>query len=160
MSETKTILVPTDFRVASLNYLKIALENAPDERVNIVLVYAEHQSDAIGELLFYSAEKRIDTLMSPQFREALEVIKNRFEYKLNHLAVQLFHGYTLAAFKNMLEGSGIDAIILPKNYRFDLSGRAFDLVPMIRKVNLPITEIEWQINVNTTGQEQLHTLFN
>lgn len=160
MSKTKTILIPTDFRVASLNYLKIALENVGEERVNIVLVYAEHQSDAIGELLFYSADKRIDSLMSPHFREALEVIRNRFESKLNHLSIQLFHGYTLAAFKNMLEGSSIDEIIVPKNYRFDLSGRAFDLLPMIRKVNLPCTEIEWNINVNTTGQEQLHILFN
>lgn len=160
MLKTKTILIPIDFRVASLNYLKIALENLAEERVNVVLVYAEHQSDAIGELLFYSADRRIDSLSSPQFREALEVIRNRFESKLNHLAIQLFHGYTLAAFKNMLEGNGIDEIIVPKNYRFDLSGRAFSLIPMIRKTILPTTEIEWKINVNTTGQEQLHALFN
>jgi len=54
----KTILIPIDFRVASLNTLKYALERSSGSPHRVILIYAEYLEDSITELLFYRPESK------------------------------------------------------------------------------------------------------
>ena len=69
-SMVKNILVPIDFQVASLNTMKLALEDREDCEVRVILMYSEFLTDSISDLLFYSPHKIIDAKLTPEFKEA------------------------------------------------------------------------------------------
>lgn len=157
---TETILVPIDFRVASLNTLKLALESCSGRQVQVVLMYAETVDDSISELLFYTPDKKIKDLTTPEFKEALEVLKNRFEGTIaGGIIFRLFHGRTAAAFFNFAKANGIDTVFIPKTYPLALPLKAFDPTPLIRKSAIPFREVGWEIGRTATEQEQIITLF-
>lgn len=157
----KTILVPTDFCVASLNTLRLALEkNQQGLSLKVVLMYAELLEDSIAELLFYSPEKRINVLKSIEFDEALSILKNRFENRIVEVSLELFHGYNHQAFKHFTDANGIDEIYIPKTYQFNLLSRGFNPMPIIKKSKLPIYELEWQYQGVCLENNQLHLIFN
>ena len=86
------ILLPTDFTVESLLTLKKAMEELPDTDVEAVLLYAEHLSTSITELLFYSPAERRRQLVTSHFEEALTILINRFEKRLLRISIEFFHG--------------------------------------------------------------------
>lgn len=156
----KTILVPTDFRIESLNTLKKALgEYQHDQSINVVLLYAEFLSDSIVDLLFYAPHKRINTLVSPEFRQALSMIENRYNDKIDHVRIELFHASNTNASNNFLEGKQIEEIYYPKSYRLKLSKHGFDPIPFLKKSKLPQFEIEWENGNNLSSEDNLATLF-
>ena len=157
----ETILVPTDLRVASLNTLKLALELIDDDRVHVILVYAQYANDSITDLLFNSPKKRLNSLITAEFKEALEILRNRFEAKLlNGIDVEIYSGYNSNALGNFIDAFGVTQIFIPKTYRLALANKkAFDITPMLRKTKLPVFELAWGNHHATTEQEQLTTLF-
>ncbi len=156
----ETILIPIDFRVASLNTLKLALESYGEEQVKVVLMYSETLDESITELLFYSPDKKIKDLHTPEFKEALEVIKNRFSGKLlGDITILLFHGHTAAAFNHFAKANNIDRVFIPKSYQLAPPRKAFDPTPLIRKSTVSFREMGWESNCNFTEHEQLITLF-
>jgi hypothetical protein len=137
----KTILIPIDFRTESLHTLKIALEAHTIEPTKIVLMYAESLGDSITELLFYTPGKSITNLTTPEFTEALEIIKNRFEGMITSISIKAFHGLNTNALKSFCEANNIDAIYIPKTYKLKTPKRAFNPIPLLRKLNLSVIEI-------------------
>jgi hypothetical protein len=156
---TKTILIPIDFTVASLNMLKLALEDAQHESVHVILMYSEFQSDSITDLLFYSETNIINEKMTPNFTEALEVIKNRFEKTLLSLNIKVFHAYNIHALNVFLKANRVDVLFLPKNYKLAEKNGAFDPVPLLRKSDIPAKELEWSEENFLSIKDQLHALF-
>lgn len=159
MSNQKTILVPTDFRVASLNTLTLALELVDEPLVHVVLLHCETLDDSITELLYYSPERIIMDLSSTDFNDAVSIVKNRFEYKIGSLRTELFHGYRQSTFDTMLEKLKIDLIFMSGSYRLHLPKRAFDPWPYIQRCKVPYHELNlsWQ---NTSPEvDKLENLF-
>jgi hypothetical protein len=156
----KNILVPIDFRVASLNTLKLAMDYCKDQKVNAVLIYAQHLDDSITELMFYSPRKIIRSLQSAEFNHALEIIKNRFEGILGDIKIELFHGNNKNFLNNFLSAQKIEEIFIPKTYELKITKRAFDPIPVIKTANIRVVELEWNVTYNKTEQEQLIALFN
>lgn len=155
----KTILIPIDFNVESLNTLKIALNDLQGTRADVVLMYAEYTSDSITELLFYVPENRVKALLKPDFEEGLAVLKNRFEKVIETIRIEFFHGYGVNAFVNFMKGNKIDTIYIPKNYHLKLLSRGFNPIPIIKKSKLPYTEVEWASSTRTSKEDQLNHLF-
>lgn len=153
----KKLLIPIDFKVESLITLKYAL-NEINEEVEVVLLYAEYLSDSITELLFYSPNEKRKSLMTPEFNEALSIIKNRFENTLIKLNIAFFHGDNVSAFRNFVEGNKIDSIYIPKNYKLKLFKNGFDPIPLIQKSKLGYQEVEWQ-KLSDSGSNDLSYLF-
>lgn len=160
MFMAETILIPTDFCVASLNTLKRALERSDNRKFNVILVYSEYLNTSISDLLFYSPNKSIDTRLSFEFKEALQIIKNRFEENISNIKIQLFHGYSTQFLNNFLESNTIDKIFIPKNYKLKIDKKSFDPIPLLKKTKFPIIEIDWDVVTASTEQEQLIALFN
>jgi len=157
----KTILVPIDFRVASLNTLKLALESRKDYRIKVILMYSEFLSNSIADLLFYSPDKIINSHLTSEFNEALEILKNRYVGMLSDVQIKLFHGNGSSSLNAFLIGHKIDEIFVPKTYRLMTPKKGFSPIPFIRKNSISVFEIEWSTNNNNsqTEQEQLTALF-
>lgn len=157
---TKTILVPVDLNVASLNTLRLALESLPDQKIKVMLIYPKSLDNNITDLLFLSPFKIIHSFTSPEFKEALEIIKNRYSEKLLHVSTKLFYGNTKAFLENFIAANAIDAVIIPKNYKFQTARELFDPIPLLKKAKVPVFEVNLESSDRYIQREQLLSLFN
>lgn len=156
----KTILVPIDFSVASLNTLKIALENNKEFRVRAILMYAELLGDSIPDLLFYSHDKIVKANLTSPFSEALSILQNRYSGAFYDYVIKVFHGYNKSAFNVFGEINKVDEIYIPKSYKLKSLKRAFDPIPIIKGGVFPIMEADWKSSPLDSEQEQLTSFFN
>lgn len=155
----KRMLIVTDLRVESLNTLRLALEHAGEEQVEIVLMYAETSPDSITEMLFHNPEYRIKELVKPEFQEALAILKNRYENVICSLRIRLFSGFTTNAFRNFAEGLRIEVVYLPRTYQLQPGERGFDPTPYIKKSGLPYHELDYTPGANSVKDNVLDSLF-
>lgn len=159
MSSQKTILIPTDFRVASLNTLRLALERLDESSVDVVLLHCETLDASITELLFYAPDRMIRDRMTTDFRDALSILMNRFENKIGTLSFELFHGYAQSVFDTLLDTLQVDAVYVAKSYRLHLSKRAFDPMPYIQKSHVPHYELATDRQPVVPEEDKLENLF-
>lgn len=156
----KTILIPTDFSIESLNLFKEAAQSVEIGSVNIIFLHCVHLSDSIFELLFFSKKDLIDSLINPDFNDACKIIRNKYSSHINSALVEIFSGLTQTAFQNFLEGHRVDEIYVPKNYTLKLTDkRSFDPMPFIQKATVPVTEVYWKHNGDVPEKNLLAELF-
>jgi hypothetical protein len=155
----KRILIPVDFNVESLITLKKAIDELGDFEIEAILLYSEHLTDSISELLLYSPKEKKSTLIPDLFHEALAILKNKYEKNLISVSVEFFHGYGTNAFKNLVKGNRIDIIYIPSDYKLKLDKNGFDPLPIIRKSQIPFQEVSWIREQNFANTESLSNLF-
>ena len=155
----KKILIPIDFRIESLNTLKNALEERKQEKSTVILMYSEHISVSITELLFYDPAKKIKSLASADFNDATAILINTYESSLHALKIELFNGINKNAFLNFYEAHGIDLIYLPKDYCLKPHKNGFDPIPLIKKSKVEYKEVAWASDRPTTNKDELTQLF-
>lgn len=153
------ILVPTDLRVASLNTAKLALEMETSPQVSVMLLHPLRLSNSITDLLFTSPETAMHERSSNEFKEALAILRSRFESKLKHLSLVAHFGKNSSAMESLLQAHRVDAIYLPRTYRLRL-GAVVDPLPFLRRSGLPITEIDWPESNRSGEAEDLNSLFH
>lgn len=156
----KTILVPIDFSIESLNTLKLALSMESNTKINVVLMYATNTSNSMTDLVFYSPKKEINRLSNAEFNEAITVIKNRYESLIHIIKFELFHSKTTAAFKAFVEGNKVDKIYIPKYYELMPLKNGFNPIPLIRKSKVNFEEIEWNVDNYTFDKSEMSALFS
>lgn len=156
----KTILIPVDFSIESLNTLKLALQKENGNKVNVILMYADNLSTSITDLLFYSAPKQIKQLTNNDFNEALAIIKNRYESIIHIIRIELFHGKTRSAFNTFAEANKVAMIYVPKYYKLVPLDNGYDPLPLIKKSKFPFQEIEWNANQYTFNTNQMNAIFS
>lgn len=139
----KTILIPTDFTVQSLNILKSVLSNkASNTTFDVILLHGLSLSDSIRDLLFFSKHEQIGTLTTPEFEEAYEVIKNKFDSQISSLRIDLFTGYNVSAFNNYLEGNKVEEIFISAKQQIFSNKNSFNLDRFIAKCSIQATTID------------------
>ena len=136
-----TILVPIDFHIESLDAVREALILNNNHSTKVVLMYSEYLSDSITELLFYSPEKVLQKHITPEFTEALEIIKNRFEGSVTDISIKVFHGVNPNAMAIFCDANGIDSVYIPAKYKLKTPKRAFNPISLLKKAAIPITEV-------------------
>lgn len=157
----KTILIPTDFTVQSLNTLKSILNvTSSDTSLDIILLHGLNLSDSIRDLLFYSKNQQIESLTNPEFEEACEVIKNKFDSKISSLRVDLFSGYNVAAFNNYLEGNRVSEIFISDKKLQLANKKSFDLSKFIQKSMVTVTTFDAVSTVSMTENGKVAEVFN
>lgn len=160
----KTLLIPTDFTVKSLNLLKIALQkNAnSEEKLRIILVHGLWMSSSITEMLFLSKKKLLEKLETPDFSASCKMLMGKYEHIIDQLSIDLFSGRNQGAFQNYLEGNKVDEAYLSPSYKFNLkNSSSFDLSPFLRKSEISVKEVNWETTSNTESstQDELSALF-
>lgn len=156
----RSILIPIDFRIESLNTLKFALSHHADQDVVVVLVYAVALTMSITDLLFYSRERMRDTYSTPAFEEALAILKNKHASIVKRIVVEPFHGVTQSAFATFVEARRVDEAYVPRRYRLAVVEQGFDILPYIRKSALSVHEVDWDIRAGAYGRDDLDSLFS
>lgn len=155
----KTVLIPIDFTIESLNTVKIAIEENKHESVHVILMYAENLTSSISELLFYSSPKVIQSHLSPQFSEALSILKNTYETTIKSMRIVLFHGYNKQSFINFHEGLKVNSVYFPMNYKLSIKKKGFDPIPLIKKSNIAYKEVAWPFDNLPSEPDELNQLF-
>lgn len=155
----KKILIPIDFRIESLNTLKYCLEERKQEKSIILLMYSAYSGDSITELLFYNPAKIIKALVSSNFNDAINIIKNTYESSLHSFSIELFHGLNKNAFLNFYEAQGIDLVYLPKDYCLKPHKNGFDPIPLIKKSKVQYKEVAWTRDHDANDKDELNQLF-
>lgn len=156
----KTILIPTDFTVNSLNVLKsILIQNEAKQTYNVILLHGMSLSDSIRDLLFFSKSKQIDSLTNPEFEEAYEVIRNKFDSQISSLRIDLFTGYNLSAFNNYLEGNKVEQIFISDKKPVLTNKNSFDLSRFIEKCQVEVTKVDFATNTTVPEKGKIAEVF-
>ena len=155
----KKILIPTDFKIESLNTLKYSLEERKQEKSSVILMYSAYNSDSITDLLFYNPTKIVEALVNSNFNDAINIIKNTYETSIHSFKIELFHGLNLNAFINFYESHGIDLVYLPKDYCLKPYKNGFDPIPLIKKSKVQYSEVAWTSDQGTSNKDELNQLF-
>lgn len=108
--ETRNILIPTDFTLASLNAVTGLLKKHPEEKFNILLVHFFKLSDSESELLMLARRNREYMHITEEFEDQLNAIRSNFSQQIGRIYPEFFYGNTVAIFKNFLEARGIETI--------------------------------------------------
>ena len=159
---SKTILIPTDFSIGSLNLVKEAARAVTgEEGVRLLLVHGVYLPDSIVDLLFFSKQRLIDDMVSKDFRDACRIIHHKYYSQISAIQIELFTGYTQAAFQGLVDGFGIARAYVPKDHQVKPVGaRSFDVMPFIRRSGVAITEVAWTPLRNSPEKDMLAELFH
>lgn len=144
---SKTILIPTDFTIKSLNLAKIALQKNHDseEKLRIILIHGIMASTSITELLFYSKSRKLMELETPEFQASCKLLLGKFDEKIEHMTIDLFSGFNQSAFENYLEANQVKEAYIPSTYKLKLpNSSSFDLIPYFTKSKLPLLKVDWE----------------
>lgn len=154
----KTILVPTDYSIRSLHILKHALARDHTDSLHIVFFTGVRLHDSITELLFFSRRDIIANLTTNEFREACQIIRNKYSTRIASLRFEIFTGLTQAAFENFLQGNGITEVFIPEK-RLHYSGRCFDATSYLQKCALPKILVSLPDTRDSSQPNHLNELF-
>ncbi|MDR7132129.1 hypothetical protein J2X69_004496 [Algoriphagus sp. 4150] len=161
----KTILIPTDFTVKSLNLAKISLQKALEnnEKLTLILIHGYWMPSSISDLLFYSKSKLLDKLETPDFKASCKLLMGKYEQVIEKMTIDIFSGTNQNAFDNYLEANNIQEVYLSKNYKFKFkSSNSFDLTPYFSKSKLNTIEVNWEAIPSVSqesSQDELAALF-
>jgi hypothetical protein len=155
----KKILIPVDFKIESLNTLKYCLEERKLEKSSIILMYSAYSGDSITEILFYNPGKIVEALVSSNFNDAINIIKNTYESSFDSFKIELFHGLNTKAFLNFYNAHGIDLVYLPKDYCLKPYKNGFDPIPLIKKSKVEFREVAWSSENDLADKDDLNKLF-
>ncbi len=157
----KTVLIPTDFSIASLNIVKNYLNQQPaDVRLNIILLHGLHQTDSITSLLFYSKSRMLEELTGKDFNEACHVLKNKYASQIRTMRKDVFSGFTQAAFNQYAEANRIDEVCIPILYNPKFKSKnSFDLLPYIKASKLRIETIGSEVDIPMPEKGNVAELF-
>jgi hypothetical protein len=142
MQTTRKIVIPTDFSVKSLSYIVRILEQAEDERLEIVLLHGVFPSDSISELLFTSTSSLLASLQTPEFIHSCNLIKNKFQSRIKAMYADVIPNNSRAYLANYLEANAIEEVYIPMNYNMNFqSKRSFDVRNILQKCMVPVTAL-------------------
>ncbi|WCT14786.1 hypothetical protein [Mucilaginibacter jinjuensis] len=157
----KTLLIPTDFKLQSLNCIPQLTQQFYPHKLNIILVHTIGVTDSISELLMLSRRSVEYRHIPDAFYKACNEIKHDYKININEIRIEFFYGNTVAAFKNFLEANGVDAIIDLENYDYELlTEKSSDPTLLMSRSGVEVIAIDTmlpEITAEPELQEELET---
>jgi replicative superfamily II helicase len=114
----KTVLIPTDYRTESLQYIPQLLSKFYPEEVDVVMVHMMSVTDCMRELLMLSRRSAEYKHISDDFYQTCIDLKNQYKRQLNNIRLEFFYGNTTAVLKNFIEANDIDAVLQLTGYEY------------------------------------------
>ena len=137
----KHAIIPTDFSIRSLQPVHEVMNCYRGQSVQITLLHLVDVPDAIGDLLFRLRRMESRYPVPADFRQACEVIANKYDNQIAEIKVKVQYGSTAAYLDNLLEGFGADGVFLQQGYTMTLPfDESIDMVPLLRKTKCNIIE--------------------
>jgi len=142
----KTVLIPTDFELASLDCLSEVTNRYYPEKLNIILVHMVKMTDSITELLMLSKRRVEYENITDEFKETFNDFKQNNNHLVSGIRIEFFYGNTIAAFENFLEANDVDEIINIKNYNFKLTTKnSIDPTILVKKISHKAITIDFNL---------------
>ena len=101
----------------------------------------------------------MESLVSQEFEEAKEVLRNKFQSQINTLKTDFFSGFTQTAFNNYTEANKIDQIVMSNQKPRLQRSKSFDLAPFIKKSSINTVIIDTTQNTNLPEKGKLAEVF-
>ncbi|GAA4340116.1 hypothetical protein GCM10023149_51270 [Mucilaginibacter gynuensis] len=146
--QVKKIIIPTDFRMESLDVIHSLVLNQPNDKFDIVLMHFFSLSDSITDLLMLSRRSREYQYVSEEFNDKCLELTAFYSDNISNIRVEFFYGNTVTLFKHFIEAHEIDAIVNLQGYTIaKLAKNSFDPATLISRcglsvINLPLTEVD------------------
>lgn len=141
----KHVLIPTDLTIRSLRVIHGAVARFGQEPLRITCMHALHMPTSITDLMMLSRRSSHYDLLSSDFRDACEMIRNRYASVIQQLQVQFLHGSSRAVFRHFLEYHGIDVIVCAEQEIFvPACSRSYDPAALIKKSPCPVYQVPLQ----------------
>ncbi len=133
------ILVPTDFTPASLQTAELALREAGDSNINIILFHAFELPSSPFDLIRTGYREPAQELMTEAFRQACRQLKIEYPRQLGKIMVRCMNGNTKALFRNFADANDIDLIFCPESFTYSkIHERSLDPKPFFKKSGIPM----------------------
>lgn len=140
----KHLLIPTDFSIQSLNavHAAIAAHANGEDKLKITLFHLLRMSTDLSELVFRSMTNKHYEMVGEEFKEACEILHNRYSSKVKSITVKFGFGNTVQYLKNFLEGAKVDMVIIPSDVALTLpSGRSVEMVSLLKRTGIAMDVI-------------------
>ena len=135
----KHILIPTDFSIQSLRVVHHAVETFGAEPLSITLMHALHMPASIMDLMMLSRRSAHYDLITPDYKDACEIIRNRYASSIKEMKTAFLMGDTNGVFRNFLLYHNIDAIVCAENNAFRAAGTdSYNPARLIKNSKYPV----------------------
>jgi len=114
----KIVLIPTDYRTESLQYIQQLLAKFYPEEVEVIMVHMMSITDCERELLMLSRRSAEYRHISDEFYETCINLKNEYEDQLKNIRMEFFYGNTSAVFLNFTEANNVDFVLQMPGYEY------------------------------------------
>lgn len=159
MEAMKHILIPTDFSIHSLQPVHEALAAHAGTEVKITLLHLLRMPSGISDLLMLSRRSKPYELIREPFRDACNILKNRYASQLKDLRVEFQYGSTAAFLNNYLEATNVAAVYMLEHHPYENGhAQSADLRSAFRKIKTGLHYTQTPANERNTGRHALADL--
>jgi len=138
----KHVLIPTDFSIRSLRVVHGVVERFGGEPLNIVLMHSIEMPSSIMDLMMLSRRSSHQDLITADYKDACEIIKNKYASVIRSLKTEFLIGNTTAVFKNFLLYHNIDVIACAAKEEYRNAGPdSYNPAELIRKSKYPVHHV-------------------
>ena len=130
-------MIPTDFSVQSLQVVHAAIASAGNEKLKVTLLHMLRPAD-MGNTIFASFRNKQraeqQSMLSEDFKETCEMLKNSYSSKLHAIQVKFVTGDTAAYLRHYLEGADVDCIVYAEDVKLaQPSKHSIDMLAVIKR---------------------------
>ncbi len=152
-----TILIPTDFKVSSLEPLKALLQFQAEDSINVLLVHGIYLSNSISDLLFFDQSDLKIEMAGKEYLQKLGEMEKELGAKVASVHIVFFSGFTQSSFEQFTETNKIDRIVIPYELNFDWSHKkSMDVIPFLHKSKIKKQLIAWDTNQYSNKSNQTY----
>ncbi len=138
----KHILIPTDFSIRSLKAVHAAVDSFGQGKLKITLFHLMTMPTDFSMLLIHKVQKKSKELISSDFNDACEVLKNKYSSKIECMSVAFGYGSSLKYMRNYLEGAKVDVVFFQAGMELDrISKDSIDMVPLLKRTGWKLMEV-------------------
>ncbi|AEA45851.1 hypothetical protein [Fluviicola taffensis] len=152
-----TILIPTDFKMSSIEPLKSLLQFQKEDTIRVILVHGIYQSNSISDLLFFDQSDLKLEMAGKSFLQRVYNLESELAPKIESIQILFFSGFTSHSFDQFAEANGVDRIIIPYELEFDWSHKkSMDILPFLKKSKIIKQLIAWDNNEYSSKSNQAY----
>ncbi len=129
----KTIIIPTDLSLNSLDLVKNAVLHFPNEKINIVLTYGFSVRITDFQPMDFLGSRAFKPEINKDFLALKKKLSMEHKNQISRLSIEVFTGTNSIAFKNFLDAHNITTALVSEKPQVSFATKnQFDISPLIQ----------------------------
>lgn len=139
----KTIIIPTDLSLGSLDLVKNAVLNFPGEKINIVLTYGMKLAMSEFQPMEFLGNRNYKSEICHKFTRLKKRLFIEHKNQINKIDIEVFTGTNAIAFSNFLKRNNISIALIPNTaLRNFPTKKHYDITKLIKSNMSNIIEVD------------------